>query len=193
MSQLSSREIARIKASAVALLLNSHVAGDKLQFLHNSKVEQYYYKVPLHSDDFWFRVIFADETYMLKATHRKIAAYSMHGFTLEFNERFSGDEAYSGGGGRLEFLPESGRLGVPFYTGDDHDHLGAAQCLDGLSDLFRALDFSAMQWFLVNPLQAWCVARYSDAGSCARQAQATKNLLFAIHSWARSRHYFGKI
>jgi hypothetical protein len=117
MSQLSSREIARIKASAVALLLNSHVAGDKLQFLHNSKVEQYYYKVPLHSDDFWFRVIFADETYMLKATHRKIAAYSMHGFTLEFNERFSGDEAYSGGGGRLEFCLNQGGLGSHFIPG----------------------------------------------------------------------------
>lgn len=189
MSQFSAREKARINALTVAELLNSRVVSHKLKFLNNSESEQYYYKVPLHSDGFWFQVIFSDSMYMLRGTHRKQTAYMMHGFSLEFNERFSGDEALSSSG-RLEFLPESARLGVRFYIGDDQNHLGAAQCITGLSDRFGALDFKGMQWFLVNPLQVWSVAKYSNAGRCAIQAKATKELLLSVYSWAETRHYF---
>ena len=172
-SQSALRAAARSDACEVADLLRSKVVTHRRKFLGEAA---YPYKVPFHSEDFWFTVLLSDCTYEFTGTHKRGYAVPAR-FCLSFKAPFETMLTTT------YVQSWSDVLGVSAYKRDGMpEDLPTPQLLgESLHPLFYEIDFSPVRRVFLNASQIHVWSEFVDARQCAEQVRLFRQLLLTIH------------
>ena len=160
-------------ARAIADALDSKVVSNQRYVLGDALCP---YKVPFHSDEFWFTIFVSDLTYEFRGNHKRGCAVPAR-FCVTLKEPWET---------MLTTTPVpllSRPLGVEVFSSDDFISTLPTATLLGEPSLIllRQIDFAPVRRVFLNAAQIQVWSELVSPSQCASQVRVYRDLLHHIH------------
>jgi hypothetical protein len=167
------RVIARGHSVVLAGLLNSKAISYRRRILGEPVC---LYRIPFHTEEFWFKVLISDTDYIFSGEHRKGDAFSApfcaaikHGWrNLQVTERLT---------------TLSAKLGFSVYTikGSSESIVFKKLLEPHTHKLLSQIDLYPIRLFFINSVQIHFISELISPEHCAHQIRLLRELLLTIY------------
>jgi hypothetical protein len=134
------------------------------------------YRIPFHTEDFWFKVLVSDTDYIFTGEHRRQNSFSVP-FCAAIKNGWKNLRATE----HLAAL--SSKLGFPIYTIERSSEIVVSKKLlePKTLKLLSQIDLVPVRLFFINSVQIHFVSELISPERCAHQVQLLRELLLTIY------------
>lgn len=165
------RKVAKQHARIIAELIESRV----LSYNRNHSNEPtWYYRVPIHTSDFWFSILVSDSHFMLKGSHKRYRAF-LEPFAFSFKNPWMNL-------GTTTFLPKvSGKLNTQTFSSkiSDDTEFDSSEVLSAIAVSLGEIDFDKVDIFFLNSTEIYFLSGFTDAKSCVKTCTVLRTLVLS--------------
>lgn len=167
------RAVARRHAVEIARLLDSEAVSYRRVTLGEPRCS---YRIPLHAEGFWFKVLVSDTDFVFTGEHRCRESFTVP-FIASIKQGWQNLAATT-------ILPRlSAELGISVYTSNRFTEAEVSSRLlaPAVRKLVRQLDFSPIRLLFLNSIQIHVTSELITAADCVRQVRLLRELLLAVY------------
>ena len=167
------RAVARQHAVDLANLLGSKTVSYRRAVIGEPLC---YYRVPVHTEDFWFKVLVSDTDFVFTGEHRKRGA-----LTVPFC--FSVKQGWRNLGTTMPLKTISQELGLAIFAQNSQAEPAVSACLlkPTVHKILYKLDLAPLRQIFINPIQIHAVSELITPQHCAEQVLLLRALLLSIN------------
>ena len=171
------RKFVRSHAKEVAALLGSKVVSHRRVILDLPECP---YKVPFHTDDFWFTLLLSDCDYLFNGQHKRGLGHDAR-FCVSLKSPYRSMFA------RTHYSQLSSLLGTPVYgpAKQPEQAVSGYFLREPVASILRQIDFAPLRFVFLNCSQIEVHSEFIDPPKCVAQVRLFRELLLNIE-----RHNF---
>ena len=164
-------------ARANALAISEELESKPIPYSRIHRGEPtYFYRIPLHQGEFWFKVLMSTHQYVFQGDHNKLRSFPV---PFSASLKYPWENAAT-----VERITRISReLRIEVFGPPHRDSGPAAKLLLGarVRSLLQDVDWHPVRLFFVNPAQLLVRSDFQDANHCARQAQLFRQILLTLY------------
>ena len=173
-SEPPDRAVARKHALEIAGLLKSKAVSYRKQTRGEPRC---LYRIPFHSEHFWFKILVSDTAYVFIGEHRR-----NNSFTASFCAAIKHGWKNLLATKHLPIL--SAKMSMAVYSTNTFSEEIVSQNLlePKAQKLISKIDSIPIRLFFINPVQIYFVSELISPKRCVQQVQILRELLLTIHN-----------